>query len=179
MRILNSIRNTPKRNNNKYDLSGEYGVGYTTKNEEFYFDLEDYDLIKDYCWYKDAHGYISSKYDGKRILMHRLLMGTNDANIIIDHVNHIRIDNQKTNLRIVNKSQNAMNHRILRNNTSGVTGVSQRKSNKKWRARITVNNKQIYLGQFNSFEDAVSARKKAEDKYFGEYSYDNSMALNN
>lgn len=27
---------------NKYDLSGEYGIGYTSKGEEFYFDLEDY-----------------------------------------------------------------------------------------------------------------------------------------
>lgn len=35
---------------NVYDLSGEYGVGYTYQGEEFYFDLEDYDKIKDYCW---------------------------------------------------------------------------------------------------------------------------------
>lgn len=34
---------------NTYDLSGEYGIGYTSKGEEFYFDLEDYDKIKDYC----------------------------------------------------------------------------------------------------------------------------------
>ena len=36
---------------NKYDLSGEYGIGWTSNtNQEFYFDLEDYDKIKDYCW---------------------------------------------------------------------------------------------------------------------------------
>lgn len=36
---------------NKYDLSGEYGIGWTSNtNKEFYFDLEDYDKIKDYCW---------------------------------------------------------------------------------------------------------------------------------
>lgn len=35
---------------NTYDLSGEYGIGYTSKGEEFYFDLEDYEKIKDYCW---------------------------------------------------------------------------------------------------------------------------------
>ena len=32
------------------------------------------------------------------------------------------------------------------------------------------------LGTFDSFEDAVAARKAAEEKYFGDYSYDNSMA---
>ena len=31
---------------NTYDLSKEYGIGYTFKGEEFYFDLEDYDKIK-------------------------------------------------------------------------------------------------------------------------------------
>ena len=37
---------------NKYDLSGEYGIGWTHNTEhEFYFDLEDYDIIKYYCWY--------------------------------------------------------------------------------------------------------------------------------
>lgn len=39
-----------KKKFNKYDLSGDFGIGYTNKNEEFYFDLEDYDLIKNHCW---------------------------------------------------------------------------------------------------------------------------------
>ena len=34
---------------NTYDLSGEYGIGYTSNGDTFYFDLEDYDKIKDYC----------------------------------------------------------------------------------------------------------------------------------
>lgn len=31
------------------------------------------------------------------------------------------------------------------------------------------------LGYFSNFEEAVRARKEAEEVYFGEYSYDNSM----
>lgn len=55
-----------KKKYNTYDLSGEYGIGYTSKNEEFYFDLEDYDKIKDYYWYRDQTGYFGAKiYDGK------------------------------------------------------------------------------------------------------------------
>lgn len=34
---------------NRYDLTGEYGIGYTNQGVEFYFDLEDYDKIKEYC----------------------------------------------------------------------------------------------------------------------------------
>ena len=32
---------------NTYDLSGEYGIGYSNSGKEFYFDLDDYDLIKE------------------------------------------------------------------------------------------------------------------------------------
>ena len=39
--------NHTKKKYNTYDLSGDYGIGYTSKDEEFYFDLEDYDKIKD------------------------------------------------------------------------------------------------------------------------------------
>ena len=44
-----------------------------------------------------------------------------------------------------------------------------------WRAEIKINIKTIYLGFFNNKDDAIAARKSAEEKYFGEYSYDNSM----
>ena len=39
-----------------------------------------------------------------------------------------------------------------------------------WRARITVENKEIHLGNFDNFQDAIEARQSAELKYFGEYS---------
>ena len=40
-----------------------------------------------------------------------------------------------------------------------------------------LHNKQLYLGTYTNFEDAVAARKKAEEKIFGEYSYDNSVKI--
>ena len=52
---------------NVYDLSGEYGIGYTLKGEEFYFDLEDYDKIKDYCWHINKK-YVCTKYKNNRIM---------------------------------------------------------------------------------------------------------------
>ena len=43
-----SLFDTRKKYND-YDLTGEFGVGWTKNtNKEFYFDLEDYDLIKNY-----------------------------------------------------------------------------------------------------------------------------------
>lgn len=159
---------------NRYDLSGECGIGYTFKNEEFYFDLDDYEKIKEDCWHIDANGYV---VNGQRKRFHRIVMRLNDSKIPIDHINHQKIDNRKTNLRIVNKSQNAMNQSMSSANTSGVTGVSWHKAKGKWRAYIKVNYKQKDLGYYDSFEDAKQARLQAENERFGEYSYKNSMKV--
>ena len=160
---------------NTYDLSGEYGVGYTSKGEPFYFDLEDYDLIKDYCWRIDNKGYVIANIisnNNQTIALHKLLF---PLSIYVDHKNHQRCDNRKINLRVVTPSQNCMNKIIRSDNTSGITGVSWNCKNNKWLAKITIDYKTIYLGYYGNFEDAVKARKEAEEKYFGEYSYDNSM----
>lgn len=159
---------------NTYDLSGEYGIGWTSNtNEEFYFDLEDYDKIKDYCWRVSNDGYIVTT--GQKSL-HSLIMDT-ENNQPIDHKMHNKKDNRKSQLRICTTQKNNMNRSVSKNNTSGVTGVGWHKKNNKWEAKIKINKKLLYLGQFDKFEDAVKARKKAEEKYFGEYSYDNSMKV--
>lgn len=171
-----------KKKYNQYDLSGEYGVGYTTKGEEFYFDLEDYDLIKDYCWYVTTENYVASHQIHNRnkiVLMHRIIMNPHNENLYIDHIHgeESRRDNRKSNLRICTRQENNRNKRIRSDNTSGVTGVHWHKPTERWRAYIIVDKKQIHLGSFRDFDNAVIARKKAEEKYFGEYSYDNSMNM--
>jgi len=156
---------------NTYDLTGEYGIGYTSNtNEPFYFDLEDYDRIKDYCWSKGNFGYIITAIHKNIILMHRLIMNC-PKDMEVDHIYHVNHDNRKSELRIVTRSQNQMNRKIFKNNTSGVKGVNWEKFANKWRAQIKIKYNKIHLGLFDNFEDAVKARKEAEVKYFGEYNY--------
>lgn len=166
---------------NTYNLTGEFGVGYTSKGEEFWFDLEDYDLIKDYCWSINKNGYVIStdRNTRKTILIHRVITDCPD-DMVPDHIHgkETRYDNRKSNLRIATTQQNSMNSILYKNNTSGVTGVTWHKRDNVWQARIKVGYKYVHLGYFNSFEDAVGARKEAEEKYFGEYSYNNSQSYN-
>ena len=162
---------------NYYDLSGECGIGYTHNREKFYFDLEDYNKIKDYCWCMDKNKYVNNSRFGIR--MHRLVMNCNDNNLVVDHINHITYDNRKENLRICTLSQNGMNKSKQSNNTSGHIGITYDSSTNKWRARLGVGNKTINIGRFENLEDAIKARKEAEEKYFGEYSYDNSIKISN
>lgn len=162
---------------NTYDLSGEYGIGYTSKEEEFYFDLEDYDKIKDYCWYINNEGYVTTKQSE---MMHRIITDC-PSNKLVDHKHggNTRNDNRKNNLRVCTRQENNRNKKPKLNTKSGVTGVVWHNKNKKWIAQITVNYKTIYLGSFENKEDAINARKEAEDKYFGEFSYDNSVGVKN
>lgn len=55
-------------------------------------------------------------------------------------------------------------------NKSGYKGVAWSNKHGKWIARIMINYKNKTLGYFNNIEDAIKARKLAEEKYFGEYS---------
>ena len=168
---------------NTYDLSGEYGIGYSEEGRIFYFDLEDYDKIKDYYWNyyseKDHHviGKIKNDKENYSIELHRFLLNIErNSKIIVDHINtHHPEDNRKANLRIVTQSENNMNRKLAINNKSGVVGVCWDKNNNCWLAQIGFNGQKIKLGRFKNKEDAIKARKEAEEKYFGEHSYDNSQ----
>ena len=154
---------------NRYDISGEYGIGYTSNNEPFYFDLEDYEKIKNYCWHYTTHKYVttSTTNEKKGILMHRLIMNC-PRNRDVDHIYHVTHDNRKSQLRIVTKSQNSMNTLLSNNNTSGYKGVSSEIYSNKWYAMITINGNTIRK-VFERKEDAVEYRKLLEEKYHGEY----------
>ena len=157
---------------NTYDLETyEYGGGYTSKGEEFYFDKEDFDLIKDYCWSLDKDGYIIARDadTNKMIKFHRLIMNASEG-MDIDHRYRKTNDNRKSQLREVTRSQNLMNCGIRKDNKSGVTGVYWHKQKQKWRASIKINKKQIHLGEYTTIEDAIKARLEAEEKYYGEFS---------
>ena len=163
---------------NTYDLSGEYGIGYTEDSTIFYFDLEDYDKIKDYYWNNNGNdNYFRATVNKKTELLHRFIMEIdNNSNLVVDHINtHHREDNRKSNLRIVSNSENQMNRKLAKNNTSGTSGVDWLKRINLWRVRITINGQEISLGHYKNKEDAIKARKEAEEKYFGEHSYDNSQ----
>ena len=151
---------------NKYDLTGEYGIGWATNtSHEFYFDLEDYDKIKDYCWFENNGGYIStSSPNAPYRKMHQLIKGR-----FADHINRLRYDNRRENLREANAAENAQNSSLAKNNTSGVIGVNFHKRVGKWNARIYIDKKRIHIGFFNDFEEAVKARLKAEEEYYGEF----------
>ena len=159
------------RKQNKVNLDGEYGIGWTLNtNKEFYFDLEDYDRIKDLGWIETKQrGYSSqlmAHIPGKRkaVRMH-VWLGFKGY----DHIDRNELNNRKSNFRKATAKENARNGSKRRTNTSGFIGVTWNKNRQKWVAQITVDYKNIGLGYFANKEDAIRARLNAEAKYFGEF----------
>lgn len=61
--------------------------------------------------------------------------------------------------------KNSLNHKLRKENTSGLNGVYWKTARNKWAAIIKVNTKPIWLGSFEDIFDAYCARKSADNKY--------------
>lgn len=151
---------------NKYDLSKEYGIGYCNNTgKEFYFDLEDYDKIKNYSWNENYHGYAEANLNKTgHVYIHKLVVNYP----IVDHINRKKLDNRKCNLRPATAKENNRNQQKSSRNTSGYIGVYWDKRIKKWIASIIINKHTKYLGSSDDIEKALILRLKAEKKYYGE-----------
>ncbi len=144
---------------------------------EVRLDYEDYNLVKDYRWFINKCGYVAAwdKKEKRQKHMHRIIMeywhGNPGKGFHVDHINGIKNDNCKSNLRFCTPSQNLMNRGPQKNNTSGFKGVYFYKPRNKWHAQIQVNGIKKHIGYFTNLEDAVKARRNAEIEYFGQYAH--------
>lgn len=140
-------------------------------------DAQDADYINQWKWTYLSSGYaFRRKYlgvvDGKEqseyILMHRLLMDCPEG-YEVDHINHNRLDNRKSNLRIVTRAQNTHNAGIRSDNTSGHKNIYWYKAYKKWMVTVGANGKSHFIGYYDKLDEAVEAKKLAIKRLHGEY----------
>lgn len=90
--------------------------------------------------------------------------------MIIDHVNRNPLDNRWANLRLATLSQNQQNKVLPVTTLKGVSFQAGKDRTKPWRARITINRREISLGVYATKEEAFDAYCVAATKYHGEYS---------
>ncbi len=111
--------------------------------------------------------YIRTSINKKTHRTHRLIWQwvTGDIPNKIDHIDGVGTNNKWDNLRNVNHGENMKNMKKFKHNKTGQLGVSWYKKRDLWRAVIGVNKKVKHLGYFESFSDAVDARKNAEVLY--------------
>ena len=129
-KISNKKFNTYKLN--LKDEHGLYGIGYCSNTgSEFYFDMVDYDKIKNVCWNESTRGKTAT-IQGRNMAtkkpqrMHSLLGFKN-----YDHIDRNELNNRRYNLRPATIQENARNHSRQTNNTSGFIGGGWDKQNNK------------------------------------------------
>ena len=102
------------------------------------------------------------------ILMHRFILGEENE-CQVDHIDHNGLNNCKSNLRLVDSSQQHMNQEKRKDTSSIYKGVSYIKAKKKWQATIKKDYKSKNLGCFDTEKEAALAYDVAAQELFGEY----------
>lgn len=128
-----------------------------------YIDLEDVDLCKQYKWHIKHSLHtdyaITTIDEHTKLFLHRLVLDYY-GELDVDHHNHNGLDNRKYNMEVCSHSKN------LTNQHNEDNGVYQVKSGR-YRATICINAKTIYLGTFDTLEEALKVRKDKEHELFG------------
>ena len=113
---------------------------------------------------KHHTGYYVCKIKGKQYGLHRIVWFYFNGYLpaCLDHIDQDKTNNNINNLVLSDAHNNGLNRGINKNNKSGVMGVFYCNTRSKWKAQIKFNMKQITIGYFSSFFDAVCARKSKE-----------------
>ena len=118
-------------------------------------------------FYVVKNKYLGFRLNGKTVYLHRYVMNF-PLGKVVDHENGNGHDNRRSNLRVCCVANNIRNRTVLnKNNVSGRRGVDR--LGKKWKASIKHNRRNIYIGLFETFSEAVVARESMEVKLWGSF----------
>ena len=158
-------------------IDGEVAYITLTKGHVAVIDAADVPLVDGWNWHSIDYKKSMTVYASRtvwigggrfRIFMHREILDA-PTNMQVDHIDGDGLNNMRENLRLATSSQNCHNHRISLRNTSGFKGVSRHKKSDKWRAYIRFQGRQIWLGLFDTPEEAAAAYAAASEKFHGEF----------
>lgn len=124
------------------------------------------------CGARESHGYLQIKFHGRLLMAHQIAWAIFYGywpEFEIDHENLIKSDNRITNLRPATRRQNIANAPVRKDNALGIKGVSRMK-NGRYRSRITESGKPVFLGLFDTAEEASNAYQRRHAELHGAYS---------
>lgn len=152
--ILGNVKcNKCNKSKNAFKLSddGLYWIGLTQKGEEFYFNGENSEYVKQYTWRKNVHGYFQNRKGEK---LHRVVMGVTDRDIFVNHIGGNRFDCRIEMLSISNSSDNSKEKKLGNRNTSGIVGLMKRRNKGKYVGNIHVNGIPLY-SKYKDYDEAL------------------------
>jgi hypothetical protein len=146
---------------------------FLSKGKIAIVDDEDYEWLSQWRWYciegrYTAYAARTDNKNKKTVYMHKEILGVQNG-VIVDHKNRDGLLDTKDNLRICSYSQNAINRKKNKNNTSGYRGVFFDKKNGAYRAKIVVDGKIYRMGNFSSAVEAAVEYDKVAKEVSGEF----------
>lgn len=129
-------------------------------------DDRDYETLNRRSWHLHPTGYACAAGGSK---MHRMILGLTDPAQLVDHISGDKLDNRRSNLRVVTAAQNQENKRRLsKTNRSGYRNVTWHRSTGKWQATVSIKGRLRHLGLHPTPEHAAVAamRFRAEHRPF-------------
>lgn len=117
-------------------------------------------------------GYTQVRFSGKHYFVHNLIYMYHHGTIpnFVDHIDGNRSNNNIENLRPCTHQQNCLNRCVRKDSKTGVKGVKKTK-NGKYMVRVTnpENKQRMYLGVYDSLDEAYSVSKTYINKFHGEF----------
>ena len=120
----------------------------------------------------NGHGYLSVLVNRRRYLVHRLAWLISYGEFPaeqIDHINCVRDDNRLCNLRAATSTENHVNAPRTKRNKNGYKGISFIARDGKWMARTSKNRQFIYLGTYDTQEEAHAAYVAGAARTHGDF----------
>ena len=159
-----------------------------TQGKETIIDDKDFEHVSMHKWYAHYDGYNwyakrqrTIRYNPREQTaerLHRFLLSPNKDQEI-DHINGDTLDNRRCNLRICTRTENMRNSKKpITGLTSKYKGVDWDKHNKKFRARIRIDEKRKCLGYFKDEVKAALAYDSAALEHHGEFARFNFPIIN-
>jgi hypothetical protein len=126
---------------------------------------DDFELVSKFSWHLHGKGYVQGCIGGNAVLLHRFIMGAKGKEIV-HHINGVKTDNRRENLKIVNINTN--NHARNYFKKFPYIGVNKHPQRKTFTAEMRIKGKRKLLGYFNEPFDAALAYDAAVTKHYGD-----------
>lgn len=127
-------------------------------------DDEDFESVSKYRWHLHSRGYVRSNHN-PQVYLHHFVAGKPSRGLEHDHKNLDKLDCRKSNIRLATRAQNNQNRASRGYHIDKRRGTIY--------SRIKQNGKTVFLGTFQTIEEAKRAYSEAAIRQFGEFARTN------